>query len=133
MNARIRSVAVVASAALIPLFGATSAHAVDTSCPSNGYITNWDVCTKLSNGTLYLHETSKGTYVDVEYGKASGSSVSCKLGYLRSGTNHWSPTVTCSTSYQQNYQWSPSATCNPDVGLLYSGGTTFQTPPTKNC
>ncbi|MFE5037682.1 hypothetical protein ACWDFR_30145 [Streptomyces sp. 900105755] len=134
MHARVRSVAVVAAVALMPVVGvATNAHATDTSCPSNGYITNWDVCTKLTNGTLYLHETSDHTYIDVEYGKVSGSSISCKLGYLRSGTNHWGPTTTCSTSYQQNYQWSVSATCNADVGLLYASSTTYQTPPTKGC
>jgi hypothetical protein len=139
MSMRMRGIAVLASVALMPLFGATSAHAagaignVDTSCPSNGYITSGDVCTKLTNGTLYLHETSNENYIDIEYGKSGGSTVACTLGYQRNGKNIWAAATTCSTSYQQNHQWSVAASCLPDVGLLLSSGTTYQTPPSKSC
>ncbi|BCK71433.1 hypothetical protein Srufu_053860 [Streptomyces libani subsp. rufus] len=96
-------------------------------------IASWDVCTEISNGVLLMNSTGKGTYIGVSYDKKSGGSVSCKVGYLRSGTNHWSSTKKCSTSLIASKQWSPSASCSPDVGLLHSGGSTYQTPPTRKC
>lgn len=146
MNSRFRAAAAIASVAtLIPFVTAASANAAESkpgmakatassySCPHDGYITNWDVCTELGNGVLLMNSSNKGTYIDVSYDKTGGGSVSCKVGYLRSGTNHWSGTKTCSTSLIASAQWSPSASCSPDVGLLFSGGTTYQTPPTRKC
>lgn len=113
--------------------GVAKAAAANYDCPHDGYITDHDVCSELSNGVLLMNATAKGTYIDVSYDKTGGGSVSCKVGYLRSGTNHWSGTKTCSTSLIASAQWSPSASCSPNVGLLYSGGSTYQTPPTRNC
>lgn len=101
-------------------------------CPSDGYITNWDVCTTLGNGSLLLHETSNGSYIGVDYYKSAGSNISCKLGYMRSGVVHWSGAKTCSTSVNATATWTPGASCNPDVGLLLAGGGQYQTPPTKS-
>ncbi|GFE17126.1 hypothetical protein Sgleb_51730 [Streptomyces glebosus] len=146
MNSRFRAATAIAPvAALMPFVTAASASAAQIkneavaaaasgySCPHDGYITNWDVCTEISNGVLLMNSTGKGTYIDVSYDKKSGGSVSCKVGYLRSGTNHWSSTKKCSTSLIASKQWSPSASCSPDVGLLYSGGSTYQTPPMRKC
>ncbi|GGN43984.1 hypothetical protein GCM10012285_26120 [Streptomyces kronopolitis] len=146
MNSRYRVAAAIASVVtLMPFMTAASASAAEAkpglakasassySCPHDGYITNWDVCTSLGNGVLLMNSTSKGTYMDVSYDKTAGGSVSCKVGYLRSGSNHWSGTKTCSTSLIASAHWSPSASCSPDVGLLLAGGTTYQTPPTRKC
>ncbi|GAA5613278.1 hypothetical protein Spla01_04451 [Streptomyces platensis] len=96
-------------------------------------IASLDVCTEISNGVLLMNSTGKGTYLDVSYDKKSGGSISRKVGYPRSGTNHWSSTKKCSTSPIASKQWPPSASCSPDVGLLYSGGRTYQTPPKRKC
>ncbi|MGW5128977.1 hypothetical protein ACWEQ7_34045 [Streptomyces sp. NPDC004069] len=83
MRNSIRAGAVTTVAAMLPLFGASSAFAAEAgaespavsySCPSNGYVTNWDVCSKLDNGHLQLDETSNGNYISVWYHKTGGTS-----------------------------------------------------------
>ncbi|MER7984205.1 hypothetical protein ABTY53_01160 [Streptomyces noursei] len=145
MNPHFRVATAIASIALLPLLTATTASAAEStagaknsvlssfSCPNDGYITNWDVCTTLSNGSLLLHETGNGSYIGVDYYKSAGANISCKLGYMRSGVVHWSGAKTCSTSVNATATWTPGASCNPDVGLLLAGGGQFQTPPTRKC
>ncbi|MFB7275441.1 hypothetical protein [Streptomyces sp. NPDC056244] len=137
MRISVSKVAIVAILALIPTLGGMSAAsagsegeaAVRLSCPSDGYITRGDRCTTLSNGVLQIGLGNGGSYVDVQYDKNSGGAISAQLGYLRAGSTHYTATETITTSVIANSSWSGLANpCYPTNGLLYSGGTTYQTP-----
>jgi hypothetical protein len=104
------------------------------TCPSDGYITRADRCTTLSNGILLISLGSNGTYINVSYDKKSGSAITGKLGYLRTGTNHWGPSKTITTTLIATQTWTGVANgCSPTNGLLYSGSTTYQTPAADYC
>ncbi|MER7842291.1 hypothetical protein ABTY98_42065 [Streptomyces sp. NPDC096040] len=133
----------VAAVAAIPVLGATSTAgaassvaSIDTDCPHNGYITNGDTCTVLSNGVLYLHDVPNGSYVQLAYSKTGGSAISAKLGYERNSTNHYGSYKSMSSGNEYWQTFSPSAvSCAVDIGLIYDSGSgsQFQTPPTKDC
>ncbi|GAA4043867.1 hypothetical protein GCM10022233_11430 [Streptomyces shaanxiensis] len=106
-----------------------------TSCPSDGTITRWDRCTSLDNGVLSVSTTSAGNYVDVNYYRTGGGSLSAKLGYERSGNSVYSGFINMSnTPFHYSRSWSPSASCAAFYGkLVTSGGTTYITPPADPC
>jgi hypothetical protein len=106
-----------------------------TSCPSDGYITRGDRCTKLSNGILSVRTVSAGNYVAVNYYRTGGSTLTAKLGYERNGSNTWSGFITMNqTPFHYERSWSPSASCSVVYGkLLTSGGTTYVTPAADPC
>ncbi|MBD0712432.1 MULTISPECIES: hypothetical protein [unclassified Streptomyces] len=100
-----------------------------TSCPSDGYITKGDRCTKLSNGYLSIGLGNGGSYISVDYNKTGGSAITGKLGYLRGGSTYYKASQTISTSALAWGEWSGVANpCYPTNGLLYTSGTTYQTP-----
>ncbi|MEU6406980.1 hypothetical protein [Streptomyces sp. NPDC046985] len=103
------------------------------SCPSSGHITDWDVCTTLSNGILLLSETQNEDYVGVSYTKKAGSSVTGKLGYVRSGSTHLSPSLTFSAPNEREYDWNASASCASTTGELVVGSDVYTTPSAPGC
>ncbi|MFF8597514.1 hypothetical protein ACF065_01095 [Streptomyces sp. NPDC015232] len=128
-------VAVAAAITLVPVLGAAStasagtAGAQVTTCPSDGYITRGDRCTTLSNGYLSIHLGDGGKTILVVYRKTGGSAITGKLGYLRSGNTHYKASQTITTSVEAYAQWAGVANpCYPTNGLLYTSGTTYQTP-----
>ncbi|MFB8771465.1 hypothetical protein [Streptomyces broussonetiae] len=128
--------AVAVMIASISLATATPAAAAGaTSCPSDGYITRWDRCTSLSNGVLSLRTVSAGNYITVNYYRSSGSSLSAKLGYERSGSSVYSSYINMSTTpFHYERSWSVSASCAVVYGkLLTSGGTLYVTPAADPC
>ncbi|MFD5816528.1 hypothetical protein [Streptomyces sp. NPDC127038] len=138
MRKHLSGAVLVACVAALPLVGSTAASADTvtpqaTSCPSSGRITDWDVCTTLTNGILLLSETSDGSSISVSYTKTGGSSVTGKLAYVRSDTVHSSPTLTFSTSKIQEYDWSVGASCASTTGELISGSDVFTTPAAPGC
>ncbi|MFJ3901793.1 hypothetical protein [Streptomyces sp. NPDC090025] len=63
------------------------------------------------------------------YRKNGGSTVTAKLGYLRSGNTNYKAPQSMPAGQEFNALWSGLANpCYPTNGLLYSGGTTYQTP-----
>ncbi|MCP3820426.1 hypothetical protein NLX86_20695 [Streptomyces sp. A3M-1-3] len=135
------NVAAIAALALIPtIAGVSSATAGGAAvqgywnCPSNGYITPGDRCTQLTNGVLKVSLGDNGSYVDSGYEKTGGSAVTAKVGFLRTGTNRWAASQTMKAGLIYRKNWSPVASpCSPTNGLLYSGGTTYQTPAADTC
>ncbi|WP_330289809.1 hypothetical protein [Streptomyces sp. NBC_00576] len=117
------------------MFSAPTASAI-SYCDSSGYSETsepMERCTSLSNGLLGIHQASNGV-VGVEYTKSGGSTISAKLGYSRSGTNHYASAVSIAVGQTKRSTWSlgASAYCSNMIGLLsYSGGT-YQTP-TSHC
>ncbi|MFJ8982595.1 hypothetical protein [Streptomyces sp. NPDC102282] len=104
------------------------------SCPSDGYITKYDRCTKLSNGVLMVGLADGGGTIETGYNKTGGSTVSAKLGYLRTGTNHWGASTSMAADRTYYKLWSGvGSACSGTNGLLYSGGTTYQTPAADFC
>ncbi|MFG1812086.1 hypothetical protein [Streptomyces sp. NPDC049040] len=99
----------------------------------SGHITNWDVCTTLSNGILLLSESDHGDFVAVSYTKKAGSAITGKLGWVRNGSAHVSTTLTFSTSLEQEYDWTATASCLPTTGEIVSGSDTFTTPAAPGC
>lgn len=145
MRTSARGLSAVASAALLALIAAPTAQAAPQqqyapaatlNCPSDGYVTSWDVCTSLSNGTLMLDRNSGGgTYVTVQYEKDAGGTITAELGYQRSGVLHWGGYQSMSAGSIYESDFSPSSSCNSDIGEMYvsSTGSTYQTPPTTAC
>lgn len=141
MRKHLSTAVFVACLAAVPLMGWTAASAASAAsarplaatCPSSGHITNWDVCTTLSNGVLRLDMTENGDLVDVTYHKNSGSATTGELGYVRSGSSHLSPTLTLSTSLEASYRWTPAASCASTTGQLVSGSDVFTTPAAVGC
>lgn len=140
MRISVSKVAVVATLGLIPTLGGMSVASAGgdgdvsvqaiTSCPSDGYITRGTRCTTLSNGILWIGLGSGGSYANVIYDKKAGGSITGKLGYLRGGSTHYKATETITTDVDASATWSGLANpCYPTNGLLYTGGTTYQTPP----
>ncbi|WP_371670157.1 hypothetical protein OG985_22500 [Streptomyces sp. NBC_00289] len=116
------------------MVSAPTASAV-TYCDSSGYTaTNepMERCTSLDNGILAVHQSSSGN-VGTEYYKKSGSTISIKLGYSRSGTSHYASAVSISSGQTKRNTWSlgASAYCSNIIGLM-SAGSTYQTP-TSHC
>ncbi|MFB7309929.1 hypothetical protein [Streptomyces sp. NPDC056192] len=141
MRNSIATIAAVSALALVPLLGGAATATAESSgevgvlsdCPSDGYITRWDRCTTLSNGIIIVNTDTNGDYIKTQYHKTGGSTVTAKLGYLRSGTNHWATSRSMSAGMWYENSWSVSASCSVVNGLLYSGGTTYQTPAADPC
>ncbi|MGW8375077.1 hypothetical protein [Streptomyces sp. ODS28] len=139
-----RGAAAVAAATLVPVLGASAAHAdtghpdlsakVKASCPHNGKITAYDRCAKTSHGVVEIHAGKRDGGVTVMYRKTSGKKVKGKIGYARGGKNHWGKTQWLSSSViaEKDFKISKK-TCKSVTGILYAGGTTFTTPPAKTC
>ncbi|SED27182.1 hypothetical protein SAMN04490357_4344 [Streptomyces misionensis] len=116
------------------MISAPTASAI-TYCDRSGYTaTNepMERCTSLDNGILSVHQASNGV-VGTEYYKKSGSTISAKLGYSRSGTSHYASAVSIGSGQTKRVTWSlgASAYCSNIIGLM-SAGSTYQTP-TSHC
>jgi hypothetical protein len=104
-------------------------------CDSSGYSETsepMERCTSLDNGILTIHQGSSGV-IGTSYYKRSGSTISAKLGYSRSGTSHYASAVSISSGQTKAKTWSlgASAYCSNIIGLM-SAGSTYQTP-TSHC
>ncbi|OKJ52379.1 hypothetical protein AMK27_31775 [Streptomyces sp. CB02009] len=88
----------------------------------------------MSNGVLSTYAAT-GSYVMVNYYRASGGSLTARLGHERNGTNSWWAYENMSTvprHYSQ--QRSLTASCSVIIGKLYtSSGATYATPPVDPC
>lgn len=125
----------IATAAMLGVGALPAAAAGPTSCPSNGSIDSWSKCSSLSNGVLFISTTRTGNYVMVSYYRASGGALTARLGWERSGVNHWWAYRNMSTvPLHYDEQAGITASCSPIIGkLLTSGGSTYATPPVDPC
>ncbi|KUM77204.1 hypothetical protein [Streptomyces griseorubiginosus] len=117
------------------MISAPTASAVDY-CDSAGFTATSEPmqrCTTLTNGILAVKQASNGL-IGTEYYKKSGSAVSIKLGYSRSGTSHYASAVSISSGQTKLKNWSlgESAYCSNIIGLMSASGSTYQTP-TSHC
>ncbi|MFE2943359.1 hypothetical protein ACFXKG_30545 [Streptomyces sp. NPDC059255] len=134
MRKEIRNAIVVGIAVVMPLIAAGPAMANVTSCPSNGNPGGGQRCTTLSNGVLAVSGVSDGTYVNVNYYRASGGSLTGRLGWERNGTTTWAANRNMSTvPLHYSNQWGPNASCNPIIGKLNASGSVYVTPPLPQC
>ncbi|MGW7287578.1 hypothetical protein ACWGH4_19050 [Streptomyces sp. NPDC054847] len=135
MRSGIRATVVGAAAAAMLGLGALPANAAVTSCPSDGHLPGGARCSKLSNGVLSAHTTSRGDYIMVGYYRASGGSLTAKLGWERHSTNNWWAYQNMSnTPFHYDKQTGLTASCSAMIGKLYtSGGSSYATPPVDPC
>ncbi|MFD0150927.1 hypothetical protein ACWGQ4_14240 [Streptomyces sp. NPDC055721] len=123
------------AAAMLGLGAIPAAAAGATTCPSDGWITRWDRCTKLDNGILSMSTTTTGNYVSVNYYRTKSGSLTAKLGYERSSVNYWWANQNMTTApFHYNKSSGISASCSAIIGKLYtSGGVTYTTPASDPC
>jgi hypothetical protein len=114
-----------------------------TSCPSDGYVDRYNVCTKLTNGVLGHHKSlNSGAYtqiVSTDYYKSGGSTIYRRLGFSAPFTDvptQWSGWANQSsgTDTFRKYYYESLNYCNATQGLMeVSGSTVYKTPWTADC
>jgi hypothetical protein len=137
---RSKTSAVLTAAALtigIGFFAAPTASAT-AGCPSSGYPTPGDPsasCTSMDNGALFhtkFHPDASKTRIQSSYVKTGGGSITAKLGYNYSGTNHYSASFTQRSGTTVKRHWDRNDYnfwCKTTIGLLsVNGQGSFQTP-----
>ncbi|WP_382466501.1 hypothetical protein ACFIN9_40915 [Streptomyces noursei] len=100
---------------------------VTASCPGDGHLSTNYTCTSLSSGELY-HRKYTNNQASTWYTKTSGSGITARVGYNRSGSTQWSGWFSQSSGTTKTGNWANVTYCSGTVGLLQvEGQQTFQT------
>ncbi|MFF9483154.1 hypothetical protein [Streptomyces sp. NPDC014733] len=109
---------------------AASAKLAAAGCPGDGHISRNYTCTSLSGGALF-HQKYTNDKAATWYVKTSGSKISGKLGFTKSGKQQWGSHFSQSSGTTKRNTWSGVTYCSSTVGLLsVDGQQTYQTPLT---
>lgn len=121
--------------------GASSFAATRGYCSHDGFTATGDPrqrCTKLDNGTLYHLKNTLDTETRAytSYVKTGGGSVSIRLGYSYSGTEHWSGFFTIKSGDSKQKSWGfgeRNRDCKSTIGLLQQKNKDKVQTPIAKC
>lgn len=107
---------------------AASAKLAAAGCPGDGHISRNYTCTSLSGGALF-HQKYINDKAATWYVKTSGSKITARLGFTKSGNSRWGTTFSQSSGTTKRTTWSGVTYCSSTVGLMsVNGQQVYQTP-----
>jgi hypothetical protein len=113
------------------------------SCPSDGHLSNWHVCSKPSNGILdHTVGLNDGVYTYVlttSYQKTGGSTINKRLGFSAPFDGYstvwsgWANQSAGTTSSFTRRYYDSLINCRSTQGYMEANGTVCTTPYTAAC